>query len=708
MSMRLKSGRISKIQREIDQVKFKIDDLCENELPSLGPASPDRLNVYKRASYLKEDLLSLSAKLEELSVTNEKVPTQVFEEQKRQETKRVNNLQKKLNTITDQLEPDDVEEDYFKKFDVMEKQKSILKTPDKLIDENMIFKEVKMQHEDAGKDEDDFVTEDDDDDDDDDDEEYEDDEDRDDEEESLEDKDNDDEEDDEDDEEVVHTVEALTNFKAEQDGDLSFKTHDVIQIVDASEDGWWTGIDKHGNRGLVPSTLVKIIERKVKDKPPLEKKRSGKELWEALKDAPSKPSVTDVLQAMKAVPSGFRSPTLGAWYQKDYRASSWIIPKTSQSNLQFKDLFWDSINRKLRSNSVKVCRTFSLVGVKCVPPVGAGMEVLSRQVYISLWDEEKIISNIHLVKAILMEKDQSWTFTPKIGKNIPSLYHGEFIARINNDNRKLGLLFELNYTYKRTSTGEVSDICCGWTSVPLFDANGNPVGNKNFEVKLSGGTPFEKGIILDPNLDLNTSQSLMQSLIRTNRQPRLQIRSTGYNKLTKEQYDMLPDTLITCQQYARFIGFYRQHAAMTFCREDDIPSDLRCDEILSTFPRVMNYPDLMDALNLVWNEKTRTNLSRSQRRNVAHLQTLFKESFVESAFSLMQCSHLPSFQWANEPAEMARSSFISTFLQQKNVLGGLLSPDYRFKPLNVNKLAFNVVSKRSALPAPIIRDVERT
>lgn len=40
-------------------------------------------------------------------------------------------------------------------------------------------------------------------------------------------------------------------------------------------------------------------------------------------------------------------------------------------------------------------------------------------------------------------------------------------------------------------------------------------------------------------------------------------------------FSMLPDTLITCQQYARFIGFYRQHAAMTLCREDDIPSGIQ-------------------------------------------------------------------------------------------------------------------------------------
>ena len=28
------------------------------------------------------------------------------------------------------------------------------------------------------------------------------------------------------------------------------------------------------------------------------------------------PSVTDVLKAMKAIPQGFRSSTLGKWYQK--------------------------------------------------------------------------------------------------------------------------------------------------------------------------------------------------------------------------------------------------------------------------------------------------------------------------------------------------------------------------------------------------------
>lgn len=36
-----------------------------------------------------------------------------------------------------------------------------------------------------------------------------------------------------------------------------------------------------------------------------------------------------------------------------------------------------------------------------------------------------------------MERDLSWTFTPKVAKNIPSLYDGDIVARINSDDRKI-------------------------------------------------------------------------------------------------------------------------------------------------------------------------------------------------------------------------------------------------------------------------------
>jgi hypothetical protein len=43
----------------------------------------------------------------------------------------------------------------------------------------------------------------------------------------------------------------------------------------------------------------------------------------------------------------------------------------------------------------------------------------------------------------------------------------------------------------------VAEVSCGWGLLPLFTADGGPIENKTYEIKLYGGTPFEKNVDLD-------------------------------------------------------------------------------------------------------------------------------------------------------------------------------------------------------------------
>jgi hypothetical protein len=44
---------------------------------------------------------------------------------------------------------------------------------------------------------------------------------------------------------------------------------------------------------------------------------------------------------------------------------------------------------------------------------------------------------------------------------------------------------------------DIQEISCGWGLLPLFTADGGPIENKTYEIKLYGGTPFEKNVDLD-------------------------------------------------------------------------------------------------------------------------------------------------------------------------------------------------------------------
>jgi amphiphysin len=52
---------------------------------------------------------------------------------------------------------------------------------------------------------------------------------------------------------------ALYDYEAQADGDLSFNTGDVIEIVQrtSNENEWWTG-KLHGRTGQFPGNYVKL------------------------------------------------------------------------------------------------------------------------------------------------------------------------------------------------------------------------------------------------------------------------------------------------------------------------------------------------------------------------------------------------------------------------------------------------------------------
>ena len=703
---------IAELQREIDTFKFKIDDLCENELPQLGVASPDRLHVYNKANVLKRELSQLDKKLNHLTLADAEIPVKSFEKTKTQEKRRLDTFMNRLEDISNQLEPDEVEEDYFATLSDSE-GKRIDREPEK----ERVVKVFTNEELDGREEEEfedveyysDYVSEED--------------------EPSVDVNEDDDEE-----EEVVAYAEGLTNFTAEDVGDLSFLKGEVVMILEQTEDGWWPSKNLSGGRGVVPSTLIKLVDRppemsterrdvrrraeRENITPPMvdgqgntestaTPKRSGKELWGSLREkreqsSRGKVSVVNVLKALKSVPSGFRQPTLGNWYEQEAnRISTRILPKTTPSGLELSDLQWDAINKTQKKFPVTVCRDFTLVSVKCIPPIGAGVEVLSRQVYIALWDGEKVLSNIHVVRAVPLEKDFTWTFTPKVGKNVPTLFDGELLVRIDSDNHKLSVLLEFNYTYRRTSTSEESNICCGWTSLPLFEVDGQPAANKNYELEINGGTPFQENVVLDPSISLAASQTLFESLIRTNRQPRATVKLSSINKTTQEIYDTLPQTLVACQRHASFISMYRYHAASVYCRGDSIPSQGVCDPILAYFPRVLGTPDLMDALKIAWDENVKTNLTRTQRRNQLALHAIFKQSFTESAFGLSMAANMPPVVWANDAHEKARQSFVQTFVADKDQLGHLLSAEYKHKPFDIRQVSCSLFTQHNQ-PVPLL------
>lgn len=671
---------LRQLQKKINTISRRVDAFSSRLEGMSSITSPERKQNYESCDKLKAEIELISKELSCLPKANQDVSLEDFTEQKKKAKLRLDNLKSQLDRISEQLEPDEVEEDYFRKMQAGEVGAS---TSDILTDK--ADDDVNPGRDtDSGDEEDE----------------------------------NDDEQDEDSEEEstanivMVRKVRTLSDFDGEQDGDLSFKKGEILTVIKTTEDGWWDAENGAGKQGVVPKTLVEIIHeeetpsprqqpeeepiaisRETRDKvPEMSRTRSGMELWKTLQQTSrQETSATDVLKAMGAMPSGFRSTTLGRLAkQEQFQTSSWLMPKLSRSNVAFRDITWDPVAKQLRPRAAKTNRVFQVMSARMVPFPGTGIEIISRHVRIVIWDiaNNQPLSNVHSVRGLTTEKDpMTWNFNPKCPS---SVFDSECLARINSNDDSLVILFELNMLYKRTSTNEKSEVACGWCILKLFEENGSPVPNKTYEIPLNGGTPFDIGVDLDPSVSLKASANRFQQVVRTNRQPRFTVKLISYQR--KEMYDMLPDTLLTCHVYTQFICLYRQLLTEAIMDEgrDSQDAGFIMDPIISTFPKIIYTADVMDALKRCWDEKNRRDLKRSQRRDGAVLRRLFRDVYMDSVFPILNSAELPPYIWGNDDREKERLTWILTYCDKRTAWDNLLAPNRLYKPFNVDRFTLDL------------------
>ncbi|XP_060561259.1 nephrocystin-1-like isoform X1 [Ruditapes philippinarum] len=585
------------------------------------------------------------------------------------------------------------------------------------------------------------------------------------EEEDEDDEEEDDDEEDEDEEsdkeegdlEVTTTgrlFEAIYDFSSKEKGDLNFKAGEVLTIITTQEDGWWEAENEKGEKGSVPSTYLKMYnkykdvqqsdeeeeedneededeeeegeegtEKKSKSKKP----KSGKQLWGSLKKAVNETSVTDVLHAMGAVPSGFRVSTLGQKFNSEsiYQMKNYLTPKLSNSNFSYRDLFFDPSENKIRAKIAREQRIVTLVNCRQIPTPGAGLEIKSRHVRMCLFDGQNILSNIHTVKVTSVDREQrTWSFSTRVNDMMDTYQHGEVFIRTSNIVPNIGILFEMCASYVRTSTKEKGEFSCGWTHLPLEDpTTGQPVQNKTYDLYMNGGTPYEKGIEVDPSISRRTSTNALMSFISGNKQPRVTVKLSVPKKEQKDLIDTLPDTLIGNLSLLQMYSYYRQILADTLLRDR---LDLESAEIihspwLATFPIIADQHDMMKLLRDSWIEKLKGirradmiepvdrvqdlcdfkaqlqifHIIQGTLRDAEFMKDTFKKVISESVYPLLHSARLPPYKSCDINVEERRHEEIERFKLQKltkrGILALLLSSDMTHKPVDMKEVSFNAI-----------------
>ncbi|XP_067388906.1 nephrocystin-1 isoform X5 [Emydura macquarii macquarii] len=486
-------------QRRGRELRQQVDALLaeSKERGVLDPAK--RKYLFQRCIELKKSVDENTSVLQNLKKTDEPAPVGNYNQRKEEEEKQLLKLSQQLQKLAAILSQDNVT-----KGDTVDgKRRNSPQTEQENEDED----EESSEEEDAEEDDED-------------------------------DDDSDEEEDDDgelEDQPTIKECITIGDFVAQQEGDLTFKKGEVLLILDKKPDGWWMAKNSKGERGLVPKTYLAACSKEGAGHEPSEeeseedievvdetadgtkiKKRTDSH-WSAVRKAITENNTADVLAAMGAVPAGFRPSTLSQLLEEgnQFQASYFLQPEFTPSQLAFKDLEWNPEKDTIQPKPTRISLILTLWSCKMIPLPGVSIQVLSRHVRLCLFDGNRVLSNIHTVRATWQPKNpKTWTFSPRVTGILPSLLDGDCFVRSNSSSPDIGILFELGITYIRNSTGERGELSCGWAFLKLFDSSGIPVSSKTYELLLNGGTPYERGIEVDPSIsrrDDNTEETASTS-----------------------------------------------------------------------------------------------------------------------------------------------------------------------------------------------------
>lgn len=176
----------------------------------------------------------------------------------------------------------------------------------------------------------------------------------------------------------------------------------------------------------------------------VKKKENKSSKWKLGKLSSSKKSLleSDALKQSGAVPSTFSDASLPEFaYKFDYNTFL-KVPELTESNLNFKNLYWELKENRLRSKLAQFQKMFVVHKCTNIPvPSKAELTVLSRTLRICLFDGVSILSNVHAIRAHVIGKDEkTWSFEDELSDAVSISDFSEFFVRTNlaSDGKNLG------------------------------------------------------------------------------------------------------------------------------------------------------------------------------------------------------------------------------------------------------------------------------
>jgi hypothetical protein len=180
----------------------------------------------------------------------------------------------------------------------------------------------------------------------------------------------------------------------------------------------------------------------------------------------------------------------------------------------------------------------------------------------------------------------------------------------------------------------ISEISCGWGLLPLFTADGGPMENKTYEIKLYGGTPFEKNIDLE-NIQVE-KKGFLQGLLSTSKTPKLFIRVWKLGKTATEDMNTLPDILVHSLAAVPLLVIYRRCLGNLLLKSDF--REIAHESWFKLCPLLLETNDLLRLFLFLWEKKKRI----LKKKTFSSIKAAFC-LLIDSLWPLLEISDMPTY-----------------------------------------------------------------
>ncbi|MFH4981079.1 hypothetical protein AB6A40_007788 [Gnathostoma spinigerum] len=385
-----------------------------------------------------------------------------------------------------------------------------------------------------------------------------------------------------------------------------------------------------------------------------------------------------------------RANCLGMKLKKDFHLTIFchLMPRLSESNIGFHDLYWNYDGDKLRKRRIRVSKMFRLIRIENVSLYDS--TIISRLIRICLLDTTgktgvQVVSNVHTIRAQLQRRNKRvWTFISKTDGQHSSIDHSDFFVRSNYSQKDVVMIIEVS-VLRMSENAECTETSLGFAVLPIMaDESTSCLQNKTYTLVLQEYNIFGS----------RTSFGQLKTPAKGSVKVKLQVFDIP-NQIIGF-VDSLPDVLIWNPMFARMAFYYRRLLCETLLKSKTnlMSTELLSDAFLATFPVIADQTDLMDFVRSIWMERKK---QLENKENEAVEAANFRDLFMRTAFILYRTVPMPDYCLTNPRALIERSNIFKSLhesLQQRNSELKYLS-SIRCKPINIQDYALDIVGSHS-------------